>query len=141
MTLPDGLSVRTATAADIPVMLDLWRSEGVTASATDSRANVERALRVATAVLVAEEAGALVGVLIVTFDGWRGNMYRLAVLPAHRRRGIAIALGGEGERRLVAAGAQCITALIESDHGWAVGFWERAGYARDSRMGRWAKML
>ncbi len=116
-------------------MLDLWRTEGVTTSATDSPASVEPAPSSRMAVLVAVQAEAVVGVLIAALDGWRGNMHRLAVLPAHRCRGIALALVTEGERRLAAAGAQRITALIESDHGWAVGFWESAGYARDSRMG------
>ncbi|HEX5371017.1 MAG TPA: GNAT family N-acetyltransferase [Dehalococcoidia bacterium] len=41
-----------------------------------------------------EAEGAVVGTFIVTFDGWRGNMYRLAVLPSLHRRGIARRLAG-----------------------------------------------
>jgi hypothetical protein len=32
-------------------------------------------------VLVAEVEGQIVGSIIGTFDGWRGNIYRLAVHP------------------------------------------------------------
>ena len=45
---------------------------------------------------------ALSGTVIASWDGWRGAMYRLAVLPSLRRRGIAAALVDEGERRLQA---------------------------------------
>ena len=40
------------------------------------------------ALLLAELDGELVGTVIGAWDGWRGNFYRLAVLPEHRRRGI-----------------------------------------------------
>ena len=43
--------------------------------------------------------------MIVGWDGWRGSMYRIAVLPARRREGIGRALVAEGERRLRAWGA------------------------------------
>ena len=40
---------------------------------------------------VAEEGDALIGTLLGSFDGWRGNMYRLVVDPSRRRQGIALA--------------------------------------------------
>ena len=89
--------------------------------------------------LVAEDAGRLVGTLIAGWDGWRGNMYRLAVLPAYRRQGVATAPVGEAERRLRALGARRITALVIGDHDWATGFWRAAGYQVDERMARFVK--
>ena len=89
--------------------------------------------------LVAEDAGRLVGTLIAGWDGWRGNMYRLAVLPAYRRQGVATALVGEAERRLRALGARRITALVIGDHDWATDFWRAAGYEMDERMTRFVK--
>jgi ribosomal protein S18 acetylase RimI-like enzyme len=35
----------------------------------------------------------IAGTLIATVNGWRGNMYRLAVLPEHRRQDIPGARG------------------------------------------------
>jgi ribosomal protein S18 acetylase RimI-like enzyme len=40
-----------------------------------------------------------VGTLVAAWDGWRGNMYRLAVLPEHRRAGIGRELVDAGYER------------------------------------------
>ena len=51
-------------------------------------------------VLVAEVDVRVVGSIVGGFDGWRGNIYRLAVHPRFRRRGVARALVVEIESRL-----------------------------------------
>jgi ribosomal protein S18 acetylase RimI-like enzyme len=85
---------------------------------------------------VAEVGGQVVGSVIGTFDGWRGNIYRLAVHPDHRRQGIARALVAEVEKMLVEQGARRITALVEKDHPWSMNFWEAVGYRVDERIVR-----
>jgi ribosomal protein S18 acetylase RimI-like enzyme len=77
-------------------------------------------------VLVAQHDGDIVGALIATFDGWRGNMYRLAVRPEYRRRGIARALVSAGESRLQSRGARRITALVAHEQAGASEFWVSA---------------
>ena len=77
---------------------------------------------------MAEWGGRMVGTLIAAWDGWRGNMYRLAVVPDVRRRGIATALVGEGERRLRARRCRRISALVVDTDVHAVDFWTDVGY-------------
>ncbi|MGO9498921.1 MAG: GNAT family N-acetyltransferase [Solirubrobacteraceae bacterium] len=50
------------------------------------------------------DEGELVGALIAGWDGWRGNMYRLAVGPDHRRRGVARRSLDAGEEHLRGSG-------------------------------------
>ena len=82
-----------------------------------------------------------IGSIIGTFDGWRGNIYRLAVHLGYRRRGIARKLVTEVERRLFGQGTKRITSLVEKDHAWAVNFWEAVGYGVDRRIGRHVRNL
>ena len=93
------------------------------------------------ALLVAEVDGQIVGAVIAAFDGWRGNFYRLAVAPVHRRRGIAAQLLAAGEERLRAAGVLRVTALVAFDDEVARGFWAAAGYDADPIIGRMVRTL
>lgn len=138
-------AIRPASLDEAPQILALWQEADATPSPTDTRGEVTKLLGEPAAVLlVAEADGRLVGTVIGGWDGWRGNIYRLAVLPAYRRRGIARALVGEAERRLHRMGARRISALVESDHPWATDFWDSlgaSGYRHDERMRRYVKTL
>jgi len=47
----------------------------------------------------------------------------------------------EVEKRLARQGAKRITALVETDHPWATGFWQAAGYGVDQRIARHVRNL
>jgi len=127
----------------VPAVLALWaqtRSEH--ASTADLPDDVERLLGDSpAALLVAERAGEIVGTLIAGWDGWRGNMYRLAVREGHRREGIGLALARAGEEYLRDCGARRITALVAFDDEAAGAFWESAGYPQDRDIGRRVRNL
>jgi ribosomal protein S18 acetylase RimI-like enzyme len=124
-------------------VLDLWqqaRSEHATTA--DRLGDVQRLLSQGSgSLLVAEADGVIVGALIAGWDGWRGNMYRLAVRLEHRRRGIGLALVEAGEHYLRHQGAGRITALVAYDDEAASAFWESAGYPRDRKIGRRVRNL
>jgi ribosomal protein S18 acetylase RimI-like enzyme len=136
------LSIRSGTDDDIPDVLRLWRDAGTAPSATDDRDGLSVLLATdPDALLVAQSEGLIVGALIASFDGWRGNMYRLAVLPTYRRHGTARSLALEGERRLRSVGARRITALVGHELEGAEAFWSRVGYGPDTRTTRFVKNL
>lgn len=140
MTQAINCSVRECGLHEAEAVLHLWRQAEATPSATDTLHDVQRVIA-AGAVLVAEVEGRLVGSILGVFDGWRGNMYRLAVHPDYRRRGIARTLVAAAERRLVQQGARRIAALVERDHPWAVQFWQAVGYPADPRLVRHVRTL
>src|SRR5437868_3476507 len=111
-----AFSIRDCRLEDVEAVLLLWRQADATPGVTDSAGDLQRAISGSPAqVLVAEVEGRLVGSIIGTFDGWRGNIYRMAVHPEHRRKGIARALVAEIEERLARQGAKRITALVEKN--------------------------
>jgi ribosomal protein S18 acetylase RimI-like enzyme len=136
-------AIRRCRQPDVPAVLDLWaqtRSEH--ASTSDRLDDVERLVTESpAALLVAERNGEIIGTLIAAWDGWRGNMYRLAVRDGHRRQGIGLALTRAGEDYLRQCGARRITALVAFEDEVAGGFWESAGYPLDQEIGRRVRNL
>ena len=135
--MTENLSIRACRLSDVEGVLELWRQADATPSVTDTVDDLRRAVADSPAhVLVAEAGGRLIGSIIGTFDGWRGNIYRLAVHPDFRRHGVARALVAEVEKKLAEQGAKRITALVEKDHPVAMSFWEAVGYRVDERIVR-----
>ena len=124
----DTFFIRECRPEEAEALLALWQAAETSPSITDTIADVRRAIESTAFVLVAEADQRIVGSLIATFDGWRGNMYRIAVHPDYRRCGIGRALVKEGERCLTKLGTKRITALVEEKYPWATAFWSSVGY-------------
>lgn len=75
-----------------------------------------------------DSRGDIVGVVLGTFDGRRGWIFRLAVHSGSRRGGVARALITELEMRLAAAGAARVNLLVLPDNVDGLRFWQRLGY-------------
>lgn len=135
--------MRRCRESDVPAILELWeQARSGHASTPDRPANVERLITDSpAALLVAERDREIVGALIAAWDGWRGNMYRLAVRDGHRREGIGLALTKAGEDYLRSCGARRITALVAFNDDVAAGFWDAAGYPMDREIGRRVRNL
>jgi ribosomal protein S18 acetylase RimI-like enzyme len=135
--------IRPCTVEDCPAVLEMWREADATPSVTDSLVQLLPLVE-SNSLLVAEVDSRVVGSIIAGWDGWRGNLYRLAVSPAHRRRGVGTALVQAAERLLRERGARRISILVEREDSLARAFWDGAtelGYAPHPRMKRYVKTL
>lgn len=135
-------AIRSGTEADLGAILDLWRAAAAQPTATDDEDGLRTLLaHDLQALLVAEQAGELVGSLIVGWDGWRGSFYRLAVHPGQRRRGLGSALVRAGEELLTARGARRFTAIVADEDAPAMGLWAALGYERQAGRARFVRTL
>ena len=140
--MPNEIVIRPAREFELGYVLQLWQACGVTPpSVSDSIEGLTRLIREPAALLiVAAIEDQIVGSVIGGWDGWRGNIYRLAVAPEYRRQGTARRLVAEVSRELFAKGATRLSALVEHDHQWAIDFWDSVsdlGYERDPRFARY----
>lgn len=139
---PGSIAIRRCRASEGARVLALWRAAGSTPGVTDSLVDVGRVIAGRTSfLLVAVQDDEVIGSVIASFDGWRGQLYRLAVHPAHRRRGIARALVEAALTRLARRGAVRIMAIVERDRGVAQRFWKSAGFAPDPTTVRFLRNL
>ncbi len=133
------ISFRAATLDDVDEIVALWVAADAPPTITDGPDDVRRLLaRDDQALILAMKDDVMVGTLIAGWDGWRGNMYRLAVHPDHRRDGVATQLVAEGLRRLEELGCRRVSALVLREEDHAMGFWktsfsEQPDIARFSR--------
>lgn len=122
--------VRPCRPAEADAVLALWEMAEAPESVGADRRGVANLLeRDPDALLVAELDGVIVGTIVAGWDGWRANLYRLAVLPASRRHGIALRLVEAAMERLRALGARRCGAIVLRDNSPAHGFWSAAGFA------------
>jgi ribosomal protein S18 acetylase RimI-like enzyme len=137
------VEIRAAGTEDVEAVLTVWAEARSQAAQTpDDPEAVGRLLdRDPGALIVAEEDGRIVGALIAAWDGWRGNVYRLAVLPSHRRQGLARRLVEAGHERLHELGARRVTALVGGEEGAAHRLWRAVGYQRDEFVHRFVRNL
>ena len=123
-------TIREARPEDLDAVLRLWASIDRHTGLADRREYLETFHAFSPdLLLVAESGGRLVGTIIGGWDGWRANIARLSTHPEVRRKGVAMALVREIERRLLAKGARRIYALVDKRSPPAIPFWEAAGYA------------
>lgn len=135
-----GPRIRTAVASDAEAVLAFWRTAAEGTSITDDPDGVARLIaRDPEALILAEADGVLVGSVIAGWDGRRCSLYRLAVLPSHRRRGIAAALLRAAEHRFAAVGGRRGDAMVLEADESARSAWAAAGYHREDHWRRWVK--
>jgi ribosomal protein S18 acetylase RimI-like enzyme len=130
-------SIRPATVDDLAAVLRLWRDADAEPTHTDNLDSLVRLVeRDPSALLIAEDAGVVVGSVIAAWDGWRGSIYRLAVAPTHRRHGLGTTLVGAAEERLRSAGALRLQAIVVETSPAAAGFWTASGWERQADRAR-----
>lgn len=123
--------IRTMTIDDYDRVYALWMScknMGFN-NLDDSREGIAKYLaRNPNTCFIAEEDGALAGVILAGHDGRRGFVHHMAVGEAFRRRGVGAALVEASLAALKAEGINKVALLVFKYNEAGNAFWERMGF-------------
>lgn len=125
------MEIRGLTVASYDQIIALWRRAGLPykSRGRDRKESVQTEIRAHPDFFIgAFDDEALIGVVVVSCDGRKGWINRLAVDPAHRRKGIAQALINEAEKVLRKHGIKIYCALIEDHNIGSMQLFEKCGY-------------
>jgi N-acetylglutamate synthase len=123
------------TTADYDALVDLWKQAGLEyrPNGRDSKLSIVIQMSMDPELFLgAFEDGRLIGSVIATFDGRRGWINRLAIVPEERRKGVAKALIARAEKLLRQRGAMIIGAHVERENTASLRLSENSGYSSRS---------
>jgi len=125
------MMIRRMTESDYDGVVNVWKKAGLgyKPDGRDSREAVAKQLVGSGAtMLVAEEEGAIIGVVFGTHDFRKGLINRLAVLPDNQGKGIAKSLVANVEEQFIKAGIKIFAATIFADNSASIQTAEKMGY-------------
>jgi ribosomal protein S18 acetylase RimI-like enzyme len=126
------LLVRPFELPDEPAVIALWERCGLTRPWNDPRKDIRRKLDVRPELfLVGLVEGIVVASVMAGYEGHRGWINYLAVLPEHQGKGLGRVMMAEAEQRLRDAGCPKINLQVRSTNTAVIEFYRRLGYSVD----------
>ncbi len=123
------MRIAPADSRDRNSVVALWQAAGLTRPWNDPGDDFDLAMSNPTSsILLARHGLALVGSVMVGFDGHRGWVYYLACDPEQRGKGIGRALMAAAEAWLRARDCPKIQLMVRIDNSTAKGFYAAIGY-------------
>ncbi len=121
----------TPSVFEVDQIIEVWKVSGLTYRPVgrDTREKIVEQLKQDSELFVAAyDNDKMIGVIFGTFDGRKGCVNRLAVIPDYRRMGIGHHLLEICEENLKEAGATVIFSLIERENHPSRKMLEKDGY-------------
>ena len=126
------MKIRSHQSGDYNAILNLWSACNLTRSWNDPQLDIARKLSVqAEWFLVGLINEEIIASAMFGYDGHRGWVNYLAVLPEHQGKGFARKLMTHGENLLKAAGCPKINLQIRQSNIDVMKFYEELGYTKD----------
>ncbi|WP_417691722.1 GNAT family acetyltransferase [Roseibium sp.] len=113
-------------------VIALWQASGLVRPWNDADKDINRKLTDPVGRLfVVLDGAAVVGSVMVGYDGHRGTIYYLAVHPDHQSAGLGRRLMAHCEAYLLALGCPKINLLVRRGNDKARGFYDALGFSED----------
>jgi ribosomal protein S18 acetylase RimI-like enzyme len=139
------IRLRPLKIEDYEDMVESWNRAGlpIKVKGRESKESIKKELRFdGTSFIGAfdmSEGEKPIGLVIANYDGRRGWINRIAVLPEYRREGVGSALIREAEEFLEKKGAKIIAALIVKSNDPSRKLFEKHGYTMNEEIAYYSK--
>lgn len=121
--------IRPFRLGDYSAITRIWNETGLEHSETESLDALAKQLAWdSDLVMVGEQDGEVVGVVVGTIDGTHAYFYRLAVLPHFQGTGIGRQLVEAIEKRFKQRGVNRVLIMVNQDNPEVLPFYHSLGY-------------
>jgi len=128
----DAFTIDRYRASDEAGLLALWQACALIMPWNNPYADIARKLADSPELFFVGRVGKRVAASCMAgYDGHRGWLYYLAVLPELRRRGYAAQLVAHSERKLRELGCAKIDLMVRNTNQAVIGFYQSIGYQQD----------
>lgn len=127
----DGISIRRLSESEIPEMIAVWKAARLEhrPKGRDSLRNLKRQRKMHPRYFLGAFSGSrLIGVCLISEDGRRGWINRLAVRPEAQREGVGSLLVTESERILRREGLKLHCTHVARENKVSIALFEKLGY-------------
>jgi ribosomal protein S18 acetylase RimI-like enzyme len=124
--------IRPFQKLDEVSVIALWQECELTRPWNNPKEDINRKLTTQPDLfLIGLEGSTIVATAMVGFDGHRGWVHYLGVLPSHQRLAYGKAMMDEAERLLVARGCPKISLQVRPTNATVMAFYRKLGYQVD----------
>jgi len=130
-----NLKIRDFEIEEYDILIELWEKAGLPYRplGRDSKENISKQIEQPNiSFLFVESEEKIVGSIIISHDGRKGWINRVAILPEYRKLGIASLLIDDAEKRLKEIGIDIVACLIEDWNIQSLKLFDNLGYIRHS---------
>jgi ribosomal protein S18 acetylase RimI-like enzyme len=129
------VQIRPFHTYDEQQVIRIWQECGLIRPQNDPHKDIRRKLAVRPDLfLVGVLDGQIVATVMAGYEGHRGWLNYLGVLPAYQKRGLARAIVTEAERLLRLEGCPKINLQVRTTNREVIEFYRRIGYTIDDVM-------
>ena len=130
-----NIEIRPIKSNEHQQLIDLWLECGLTRSWNKPEEDIQRKMQVQPELLLgAFQSGQLVGSIMAGYDGHRGWMNYLGVLPNFQRQGIGKKLVEAAENGLQKLGCPKVNLQLRYSNFVAQHFYRKIGYGEDAAL-------
>lgn len=123
------MGLRNYKESDFDQLLELFKITKVYYEPLDKRVIINAKIKHdPKSIAVVEEGDKIIGCVFIIYDPWNAFVYRLAVHPDHRGKGLANKLMDEAEKRLKERGMLRPILFVEEDNAEVLEFYKKRGW-------------